>query len=166
MCWSSTESNIILVLKIKSSKLFLKLKKDIKQYQSKVSPNPRLSDKGDNSLMDMISEYNLKNFNEIMSREFIVYDSEIDEKKLEDFKRSIDHYFSLYAPDDIEFREFIKIISLYLTYIAKKPLHPPGIIFSNGKKVYQIEGCYFCTGKNIFIKDEHSLCRYCIAKTP
>ena len=116
--------------------------------------------------MDIMSEYNLKNFNEIMSREFRGYDSEIDEKELEDFKLSIDHYFSLYAPDDIEFREFIKIISLYLTYIAKKPLHPPGIIFSNGKKVYQSEGCYFCTGKTIFIKDEHSLCRYCIAKTP
>lgn len=154
------------MLKIKSSKLFLKLKKDIKQYQSKVSSNHGLSNKGDNSLMDIMSEYNLKNFNEIMSREFRGHDSEIDERELEDFKRSIDHYFSLYAPNDMEFREFIKIISLYLTYIVKKPLHPPGIIFSNGSKVYQSEGCYFCTGKNIFIKDEHSLCRYCIANKP
>ena len=87
------------MLKIKSSKLFLKLKKDIKQYQTKVSSNHGLSDKGDNSLMDMMSEYNLKNFNEILTSEFGGYDSEIDETELEDFKRSINHYFSLYAPE-------------------------------------------------------------------
>ena len=91
---------------------------------------------------------------------------ESDEKELEEFKLSIDHYFNLYAPDDEELESFIKIISLYLTYITKKPLHPQGIIFSNGSKVYQSERCYFCTGKNIFIKDEHSLCKYCIANNP
>ncbi len=32
-------------------------------------------------------------------------------------------------PDDEEFKEFIKIISLYLTFIEKKPLHPPGNCF-------------------------------------
>jgi uncharacterized protein (UPF0305 family) len=154
------------VLKIKSSNLLIKLKKDIKKYQSKVSSNGLLLDRDDNSLMDIISAYNLKNFNEIMSLEFKGYDEEIDERELKDFKLSIDYYFSLYASDDEEFRDFIKIISLYLTYIAKKPLHPPGIIFSNGSKVYQSEDCYFCTGKNIFIKDEKSLCRYCIANNP
>jgi uncharacterized protein (UPF0305 family) len=154
------------VLKIKSSKLFLKLKRDIKKYQSKVSSNEGLSNKENNSPMNIISKYNLENFNEIMGSEFKGNDDEIDGKELEDFKLSIDHYFSLYAPDDEEFREFIKIISLYLTYIAKKPLHPPGIIFSNGSKVYRSEGSYVCTGKNIFIKDELSLCRYCVANNP
>ena len=162
---SSTNQDISGV-KIKSSKLFLKLKRDIKQYQLKVSSNRTLSDKDNNSLMDIISAYNLKNFNEILSLNFKGNDEEIDEKELKDFKLSIDHYFSLYAPDNEEFREFIKIISLYLTYIAKKPLHPPGIRFSNGSKVYQSEGIYFCTGKKIFIKDEFSLCRYCVASNP
>ena len=120
------------MLKIKSSKLLHKLKRDIKKYQSKVLSNEVLSDKNDNSLMDIISIYNLENFNEIVGLSIIENDDEIDEKELEDFKMSIDHYFSLYAPDDEEFKEFIKLISLYLTYIARKPLHPPGIIFSNG----------------------------------
>ena len=154
------------MLKIKSSKLFLKLKRDIKKYKSKVTSNEALLVKNDNSLMDIMSIYNFENFNEIMGLSLKENDEEIDEKELEDFKMSIDHYFSLYAPDDIEFQEFIKLISLYLIYIAKKPLHPPGIIFSNGSKVYQSNGYYFCTGKNIFIKDEFSLCRYCIAKNP
>jgi uncharacterized protein (UPF0305 family) len=156
----------ILVLKIKSSKLLIKLKRDIKQYQSIVSSNESLSAKKNNYLMNIISKYNLENFNEIMNLEFKGYDYEIDDDELEDFKKSIDHYFSLYAPNDEEFKEFIKIISLYLTYIAKKPLHPPGIIFSNGSKVYQNMGSFVCTGKNIFIKDELSLCRYCVAIYP
>jgi uncharacterized protein (UPF0305 family) len=155
------------VLKIKSSKLFQKLKKDIKKYQSKVLSNEILLNKKNNSIVAIISAYNLDNFNEIIGSVVIQEnDDEINEIELEDFKLSIDHYFSTYAPDDQEFREFIKIISLYLTYIAKKPLHPPGITFSNGSKVYQRDGNYFCTGKSIFIKDKLSLCRYCIAKTP
>jgi uncharacterized protein (UPF0305 family) len=154
------------VLKIKSTKLFLKLKKDIKKYQSKVSSSEVILNKEDNSLINILSKYNMDNFYEIMGSVIQGNDDEIDEKELEDFKLSINHYFSLYAPDDEEFREYIKIISLYLTYIAKKPLHPPGIIFSNGSKVYQSDGNYFCTGKSTFIKDELSLCRYCIAKTP
>jgi uncharacterized protein (UPF0305 family) len=154
------------VLKIKRSKLFLILKEDIKKYQSKISSNEAQSDKKDNSVAAAISAYNLENFNEINGSILKGNDYEIDDKELKDFKHSIDHYFSLYAPDDDEFKEFIKIISLYLTYIAKKPLHPPGIIFSNGSKVYQSDESYFCTGKNIFIKNELSLCRYCIANNP
>ncbi len=153
------------MLKIKSSKLSLKLKKDIKKYQSKVSSNELLN-KENNSIFAIISAYNMDNFNEILGSFIQENDDEINDMELEDFKMSIDHYFSIYVPDDQEFREFIKIISLYLTYIAKKPLHPPGIVFSNGSKVYQRDGNYFCTGKSIFIKDKLSLCRYCIAKTP
>ena len=155
-----------MVLKIKSSKLFHKLKKDIKKYQSKVSSNEILLNKENNSIDAIISTYNMDNFNEIVGSVIQENDDGINEIELEDFKQSIDHYFSTYAPDDQEFRKFIKIISLYLTYIAKKPLHPPGIIFSNGSKVYQRDSNYFCTGKSIFMKDKFSLCRYCIAKTP
>ena len=72
---------------------------------------------------------------------------EVDEKKLEDFKKSIDHYFNLYAPGNEDFKELIKIISIYLTFIVKKPLHPPGIIFSNGTTVYQNGDSYYCTGR-------------------
>jgi hypothetical protein len=43
------------VLKIKSSKLFLKLKRDIKKYQSKVSSNEGLLNKENNSPMNIIS---------------------------------------------------------------------------------------------------------------
>ena len=111
-----------------------------------------------------MSKYNLENFNEAINSSFEGLDEEVDEKRLKDFQKGIDYYFSLYAPDDEEFKDFIKAISIYLTFIAKKPLHPPGIVFSNGKRVYKKENTYYCTGKNIFMKDKLSLCKYCVCR--
>lgn len=152
------------MLKIKSSKLFLKLKKDIKPFKSKIKPNKRFLGGENNSVHNKMSEYNLENFNQIVNSSFEGSDEEVDEKKLNDFKGSIDHYFKLYSSEDEQFKEFIKIISIYLTFIAKKPLHPPGIIFSNGATVYQNGNSFYCTGKKVFIKDNPSLCKYCICK--
>ena len=152
------------MLKIKSSKLFSKLKRSIKPYQSKIKAKEKLMSGENNSINNTMSKYNLENFNMIITSSYEGSDDEVDENKLDDFKMCIDNYFDLYAPDDIEFREFIKIISIYLTFIAKKPLHPPGILFSNGATVYQSEDSYHCTGKSVFIKDNHSLCKYCICK--
>ncbi len=136
---------------------------DIKAYKC---PKIHINGYGKNkSIHHALSEYNMKNFNELIHSNFQGED-EVDEKKLEDFKRSIDHYFNLYAPGNEDFKEFIKIISLYLTFIVKKPLHPPGIIFSNGTTVYKNGDSYYCTGKRIFMEDNDSLCKYCVCKLP
>lgn len=150
-------------VKIRSSTLFSKLKKDIKAYQY-----PKINIKGyekDKSINHAISKYNMENFNQIIHSNFQGED-EVDEKKLEDFKKGIDHYFNLYAPGNEDFKELIKIISIYLTFIVKKPLHPPGIFFPNGTTVNQKGETYYCTGKRIFLKDNESLCKYCICKVP
>jgi uncharacterized protein (UPF0305 family) len=152
------------VLKIKHSKLFLILKTEIEKYQSIITSNQRLVDLKANSINDTISLYNLENFNEIMNFSFAGSDHEVDEEILDEFTECISQYFNRYAPDDEDFKEFIKIISIYLTFIAKKPLHPPGIIFSNGATVFKQNNSYYCTGKDVFINDEFSLCKYCVCK--
>lgn len=155
---------IIRVLKIKHSKLFSILRTEIEKYQSKIMSNQRLIDLKSNSINDTMSLYNLENFNEIMNSSFTGYDDEVDEKTLDDFIECINQYFDLHTTDDKDFREFIKIISIYLTFIAKKPLHPPGIIFSNGATVFRQNDSYYCTGKDVFINDEFSLCKYCVCR--
>ncbi len=144
---------------MKTSQLLLKLKKCMEKYKPKMQNNRK-----NDSLNQIMSKYNLKNFNEIMNSSFDKLDEEVDEEKLKDLQNRIDHYFSLYAPDDEDFKEFIKAISIYLTFIAKKPLHPPGIVFSNGERVYKKDDVYYCTGKSIFIKDKLSLCKYCVCR--
>lgn len=145
---------------MKTSELFLRLKKDMEEYKSRIKQdNIKCS-----SVHQIMSKYNLENFNEIVNSSFEGTDEEIDEEKLKDLQNRIDHYFSLYAPDDEDFKEFIKAISTYLIFIAKKPLHPHGIVFSNGNKVYKKGDVYYCTGKSTFIKDKLSLCKHCICK--
>ena len=144
---------------MKASELLLKLKKCMEKYK------PKIQDIGEkDSLNQIMSKYNLENFNEIMNFQPDKLDEEVDEVKLNDLKNRIDHYFSLYAPEDKDFKEFIKAVSIYLTFIAKKPLHPPGIVFSNDERVYKKDNTYYCTGKRTFIKDKLSLCKYCVCK--
>ena len=61
--------------------------------------------------------------------------------------------------EDFEIRE----LSLYLVLIAKKPLHPFG---DNPQKdnVYLQNGEFKCKSRITSIKDERSLCRYCVCK--
>jgi len=112
-----------------------------------------------------MSRYNFENFENLINSTFDLPDEELDITKLEDLKKRIDTYFDKYAPDDELFKEFTKIISLYLTFIEKKPLHPPGIIFSGGDTVYKIGDEYFCSGKKYFKKENQSLCKYCVCRT-
>lgn len=109
-----------------------------------------------------MSSYNQENFKRLTEAILSGKDEEIDTTKLKALEESIDHYFALYAPENNEFKEFIKIISVYLTFIAKMPLHAPGIIFSDGGTVYVNKGIYYCTGKKQFKKEDHSLCNFCV----
>ncbi|MGB9936434.1 MAG: DUF2115 family protein [Methanobacterium sp.] len=147
---------------MKSSELFLEIKRNIERYKSKLKYD-NVIDENTDSINSIMAKYNRDNFNEIMDislGELNHY--EIPNSEIEDFKKRIDYFFSLYSGEDEDFKEFIKLISLYLAFIAKKPLHPPGIIFSKERGVYKDQDVYYCTGKNEFSKDKLSLCKYCI----
>lgn len=152
---------LIQVFFIKLSELFIKLKENIEPYRSKIRPNTGLT-----GVEKLVSEYNLKNFNEIVNSSFTGPDKDVDLEKLEELKESIDYFFKQHSQnDDEEFRDFIELISIYLIFIARKPLHPPGIIFSNNTTVYKSGDAYYCTGKKYFIKEDFSLCKFCVANS-
>ncbi|WP_321421734.1 DUF2115 family protein [uncultured Methanobacterium sp.] len=147
---------------MKTSLLFQKIKGNLKGYEKKVKTS---HDQGPPHTADIhatMSRYNWDNFQEIMNSLPEDYTGEVDVEKVKDIETRIDHYFQLYGAGDDEFKEFIKGISIYLALIAGKPLHPPGIVFSNKTTVYERKGVYYCTGKKIFIEEELSLCKYCI----
>lgn len=152
---------LIKVLKIKQSELILKLKKDIEPYKSKMKPNRDLD-----GIEKAVSDYNLENFKDITNYSMTGKDTDVDVNEIKEINRSIDYFFALYLPDDIELRDFIKLISIFLIFIVQKPLHPPGVKFSNDTTVYKKDNSYYCTGKKYFIKDDFSLCKFCPAKSP
>lgn len=124
-----------------------------------------LDKKINDQLQRQISKYNYENFHNLIHTTIEGHDEEIDTAKITEMKLAVDHYFDLYGSDNDEFKEFIKIISIYLTFIEKKPLHPPGILFSGGKTVYKNAEAYYCTAKKYFMKEDHSLCKYCVCHT-
>lgn len=148
---------------MKTLELLLKLQKNLKQYKSKVKPNPDCSDENNRSVQCAVSRYNLQNFHDILDLSPGEMSGNIDEEKLHDLENRVDRYFELHGPVHEEFKEFIKLMSIYLTFIAGKPLHPPGIRFSDGTTVYQERDVYFCTAKKLHIDEEYSLCICCVA---
>lgn len=115
-------------------------------------------------IIQHIGKYNIEIFSEILSRNYVDTLEEVDHEKLEDFILRINQYMDEKAPNQTDLKEYIRIISTYLTFIAKKPLHPPGMIVDGNKKIFKKGDNYFCPMKSKYILETMSLCKYCVCK--
>jgi uncharacterized protein (UPF0305 family) len=84
----------------------------------------------------------------------------VNEKKLWEMEAELDHYMVKYMPGEEEYKCFIRIVSVYLTFIAQKPLHPPGMFNKNGQASYK-DGVAVCPLRAGEIMKPGSLCRFC-----
>ena len=109
-----------------------------------------------------LAKYNSETWDEIFALN-ITEEYEIKDNAIENLKKDIDYYFDTYAGGDEETGGFTKYICLYLVLMVKRPLHPVG---DNPAKdeVFLENGEYKCKTKIMSIKNESSLCRYCICK--
>src|SRR5208282_2498306 len=130
---------------MKASILLLKIKDDMENQSSYRSliKQKMSADENSGTISSIMTRYNYDNFTEIMGRKGIDQDFEIDDVKLNDFLRSIDYYLNTYAPEDADLKIYITGISTYLAFIARRPLHPPGIEFSNGAGVFEKDGFFY-----------------------
>jgi uncharacterized protein (UPF0305 family) len=111
-----------------------------------------------------LARYNRKNFFELKERACTDLSEEIDIEKLEDFTFRISKYMDEYAPDQRYLKEYTRIISTYLTFIAKEPLHPPGMYVNEDQTIFENDGVYYCPAKSKHILEEMSLCKYCVCR--
>lgn len=157
---------------INSCELFFLLKKEAanisSEYLTKVngketenvqSPRGSLRYK-----IDCLTRYNRKKFSEIKDRACPDILEEIDIEKLEDFTFRINKYMDEYAPDQSDLKEYIRIISIYLTFIAKEPLHPLGMFVNEKQTIFKQDGVYHCPAKSKHILEEMSMCKYCVCR--
>lgn len=112
----------------------------------------------------LTAKYNLEMLFEIKNRICIDNIEDIDSNLLQELSFCIDRYMDENAPDQIDFKKYVRIVSTYLTFIVKKPLHPPGMIFSDGEKVIAKDDYFYCPLKNKQLNKELSLCKYCVSK--
>lgn len=150
---------------MKASELFRTVKNDLEtlsEYTSHVER--KLQDTDKRSISSIMTWYNYDNLVEILSRDDNDLDFEIDDSKLQDFQLHIGHYLDTYAPGESDLKVYITGISVYLAFIAKRPLHPPGLESGNGPHIVKNGNSYYCSGKRLFINDDKSLCKYCVCK--
>ena len=151
---------------MRSSTLLLIIREDMEKLSSYRSliEQKLLDEENAGTIGSAMTRYNYDNFIEILDSKAAVPDFEIDDVKLKDFQLRIGHYLHTYAPGDDDLIKYITSISTYLAFIAHRPLHPPGLEFSSGARVFEKDGSFYCSGKAMFIKDDLSLCKYCICK--
>lgn len=151
-----------IILDMKSSELHEEIKENLKDYPIEYLRNKVTDDRYKDPLTKKLAKYNSETWDEIFALN-ITEDYEIKDTAIKNLKKDIDYYFDTYAGGDEETREFTKYICIYLAFMAKRPLHPVG---DNPAKdqVFLENGEYKCKTRIISIKDENSLCRYCICK--
>ncbi|WMW23432.1 DUF2115 family protein [Methanolobus mangrovi] len=111
-----------------------------------------------------LARYNHKMFSELTDRDHPDISKEIDIEKLEDFTYRINKYMDEYAPDQRDLKEYIRIISTYLAFIVKEPLHPPGMFVTVNRMIFKNGSSYYCPVKSKHILEALSLCKYCVCK--
>ncbi|WP_295619859.1 DUF2115 family protein [uncultured Methanobrevibacter sp.] len=147
---------------MKASELILYIRENLKDYPIEYLKNKAQDDRYPDSITKRLAIYNSSIYDEIFDKEieddFDIKDSLV--KKIED---DVNYYFSIYDPYDDENRDFTRNLCLYLSLIAKKPLHPFGNN-PNKDNMYLLNEEYFCKDRIKYLKDENSLCRYCVCK--
>jgi uncharacterized protein (UPF0305 family) len=114
------------------------------------------------SKMQMLLKYNIETMLDLKHKILSTKDILIDDIKATNLKLAVDAYMDKYAPGQQKQKIFIRIISIYLTFIANKPLHPEGFFDPDGKSMYK-NGQIVCPIKPKEIHKSGSLCRFCVA---
>lgn len=134
----------------------------------------RIMDENTDQTSKLRALFHIQNYTEIMELNIDENDDnnvEIDDELVNDIKDELRRFFEGCSPEsEEEFKKFITYTCIYLSVIAKRPLHPIGIDMHNGKTVFgqeeNGETVYYCD-----IKEEQSkvakdyyTCQYCVCK--
>jgi uncharacterized protein (UPF0305 family) len=158
---------------MKARDLLAEIKENIKDYD--IAPfEERLRDENTDQTSKLRANFHIQNYKEIMELNIDENDEsniEIDDELVNDIKDELGRFFEGCSPEsEEEFKKFIIYTCIYLSVIAKRPLHPIGIDMHNGKTVFgqeeNGETVYYCD-----IKEEQSkvakdyyTCQYCVCK--
>ncbi|MCQ2964074.1 MAG: DUF2115 domain-containing protein [archaeon] len=156
---------------MKASELLNEIKENVSNYDINILKES-LKKEDINPISKQVSTYNLINYEEILNKEIDDKDDfEISENMVESMKNEIELFFKESSPEsDDSFKKFIESICLYLSLIAKKPLHPVGMDFGKNNTVEIVEENgktkYYCDVKKPLKEkaEEYYTCKYCVCK--
>ena len=124
---------------MKARDLLEEIKENIKNYDIEVFEN-RANDENADQASKLHANFHIQNYNEIMALNIDEEDErniEIDDGLINDIKDELYRFFEGCSPESEEiFKRFITYNCIYLSLIAKRPLHPVGINMYDGKTVF------------------------------
>ena len=149
------------------------IKENIKDYDIGIFEE-RVRDENTDQTSKLRANFHIQNYTEIMELNIDEDDDrniEIDDKLVNDIKDELGRFFEGCSPEsEEEFKKFIIYTCIYLSLIAKRPLHPIGIDMHNGKTVFAKEengeAVYYCDIKEeqSKIAKDYYTCQYCVCK--
>lgn len=158
---------------MKARDLLEEIKENIKDYDIEIFEK-KANDENTDQASKLRAKFHIQNYNEIMSLNIDENDEgnmEIDDELIYDIKDELRRFFEGCSPESEEpFKRFITYCCIYLSNIAKRPLHPIGIDMHNGKTVFAEEEngetIYYCDIKEeqSKIAKDYYTCQYCVCK--
>ena len=158
---------------MKARELLEEIKENIKDYDIEHFEE-RLRDENTDQTSKLRANFHIQNYTEIMELNIDEDDDsniEIDDKLVNDIKDELGRFFEGCSPESEGiFKKFITYTCIYLSLIAKRPLHPIGIDMHNGKTVFAKEEngetVYYCDIKEeqSKIAKDYYTCQYCVCK--
>ena len=158
---------------MKTRDLLEEIKENIKDYDIGIFEE-RVRDENTDQTSKLRANFHIQNYNEIMELNIDEEDEsniEVDDELVNDIKDELRRFFEGCSPEsEEEFKKFIIYTCIYLSLIAKRPLHPIGIDMHNGKTVFgeekDGETVYYCDIKEeqSKIAKDYYTCQYCVCK--
>ena len=128
---------------------------------NELAPQP---DKRLRYLANRVAEYNRQTLQEIKSRDSVDVIADIDLEAFNEFALLLTQYLTDNAPGQENLQRYVRLTATYLTFIARKPLHPPGLFFADGQQLTAYGKTFYCPVKNKQVPGMPSLCQYCAAE--
>lgn len=156
---------------MKTRELLKEIKENIKDYDIGIFEK-RANDENADEATKLRANFHIQNYNEIMALDIDDENNmEVSDELVSDIKDELFRFFEGCSPESEEiFKKFITYNCIYLSIIAKRPLHPIGIDMHNGKTVFAEEKdgetVYYCDIKEeqAKIAKDYYTCQYCVCK--
>ncbi len=115
-------------------------------------------------LANQVAEYNRQTPQEIKSRDSVDVIADIDLEVFNEFTLLLTQYLADNAPGQENLQRYVRLTATYLIFIARKPLHPPGLLFADGQRLTAHGNTFYCPVKSRQLPGVPSVCQYCVSR--
>jgi uncharacterized protein (UPF0305 family) len=112
-------------------------------------------------LEDAVIAHNMAMSEKILHLNASSVNGAIKDRKIDDFRKHITAYLGENGTGNEGYDRYIAIVSEYLALVVRQPLHPLEVRHPENNPPDDIDLRNYCSWKARYIKNDHSLCRYC-----